>query len=161
MRTLVAAVVGILTALGVGFVLSFRTGFRPVIDLMRRVNRRWLNPAQLKVAGTPGAPASVVHHTGRSTGRAHRTPVGAKPVEDGFIIALPYGHDTDWVRNVLAAGGAVIEHEGEQVPTDDPTLLTAAEANHWFDAATQRLHRVFGVDHVLHVRTAGLDTQTS
>ena len=55
---------------------------------------------------------SVVHHVGRTTGRAYETPIGAVPTDDGFVIALPYGSNTDWLKNVLASGQATIVHDG-------------------------------------------------
>jgi hypothetical protein len=33
-------------------------------------------------------------------------------LREGFLIALTYGHDSEWVRNVLAAGGCEIETRG-------------------------------------------------
>lgn len=156
MRTavMVAAIVaGGLGALAAGFVWSFRTGFRPVLDLVRRMNRRLINPRQLRTAGQPGSDASVVHHVGRTSGRPYRTPVVAKPVPDGFVVALPYGRDADWVRNVVDAAAAEVEHEGRRVAVDRPRFLSSEEANHRFDASEQRTHDLFGLDEFLHLRT--------
>jgi deazaflavin-dependent oxidoreductase (nitroreductase family) len=50
----------------------------------------------------------VLHHTGRRSGRALRTPLNVFKKPDGFVIALTYGPDTDWVKNVLAANGCAI-----------------------------------------------------
>jgi deazaflavin-dependent oxidoreductase (nitroreductase family) len=47
----------------------------------------------------------VVVHTGRRSGREYRTPVNVFRHGDGFVIALTYGPESDWVRNVTAAGG--------------------------------------------------------
>lgn len=157
--TVAATLGGGLAVLAVAFVWSFRTGFRPVLDLVRRMNRRLLNPRQLRTAGQPGAGASVVHHVGRTSGRAYHTPVVAQPVADGFVVALPYGRDADWVRNVVTADRAEVEHEGRRVPVDRPTFLTALDANHHFDGPEQRTHALFGLDDFLHLRTAdGQDT---
>ena len=45
-------------------------------------------------------------HRGRRSGRSYRTPVNIFATPDGYVIALPYGPGSDWVRNVLAAGEA-------------------------------------------------------
>jgi deazaflavin-dependent oxidoreductase (nitroreductase family) len=64
----------------------------------------------------------VVHHHGRRSGKAYRTPVNVFPVSGGFVIALPYGRRTDWVRNVMAAGGCTVETRGRMVACVDPHL---------------------------------------
>src|SRR5689334_2336121 len=48
----------------------------------------------------------IVVHRGRRTGVEYRTPVNVFRTPGGFNIALTYGRDADWVRNVMAAGGA-------------------------------------------------------
>jgi len=49
---------------------------------------------------------AVIHHSGRSTGLPYRTPVYVFTDGQNFFVALTYGPDTDWVRNVLANGGS-------------------------------------------------------
>ncbi len=49
---------------------------------------------------------AVIHHSGRSTGLRYRTPVYVFTDGQSFFVALTYGPDTDWVRNVLANGGS-------------------------------------------------------
>jgi hypothetical protein len=49
---------------------------------------------------------SIVNHVGRTSGRHFRNPVSAFPLGDGYVIAVLYGLESQWVRNVLlrAAG---------------------------------------------------------
>lgn len=149
---------GVLVAAGgvltVGFMWSFRTKFRPVQDAIRRMNRAVLNPRQLRAAGQPGAHASVVNHVGRTSGTRYRTPVVAVPTDDGFVIALPYGPGTDWVRNVVAAGSATIEHDGRTMPVERAELVPADDVNPLFPDREQHIHRRFGVTDFLLVRRA-------
>ncbi|HEX2029081.1 MAG TPA: nitroreductase family deazaflavin-dependent oxidoreductase [Nitriliruptorales bacterium] len=147
------AVVGGLLALGLA--AAFRTRFRPVQDRIRRLNRAATNPRVLATAGQPGASASVVHHVGRTSGTAYRTPVAAMPIEDGFVIALPYGPNADWVKNVLASGSATIEHEGETVQVERREIVSRRDANGLFPAKDQLVHSIFGVDDFLLLRRAG------
>ena len=143
-------VVGVLAVLGLGFVVMMRTRPRALIGPFLRMQRDRLNPRQLEGrAGTAGHWVSVVHHVGRMSGDAYRTPVGVVEVEDGLVIALPYGSGTDWVRNVMVAGAATIEHQGEMVPVDRPKVLPRATANPWFPPSAQRQHRLFGMDEFL------------
>lgn len=147
-KTLAGVVVGIGCISGLlwaAFAWSFRTKFRPVQDRIRRFNRDVTNPRQLRRAGQPGAYASVVHHTGRTTGAAYATPVVAVPTGDGFVIALPYGPEVDWARNVLAAGTATLEHGGHRVAVHRPTLIDRTEADPPFRPKEQRMHRTYGV----------------
>ncbi|BBX27252.1 nitroreductase family deazaflavin-dependent oxidoreductase [Mycolicibacterium alvei] len=58
----------------------------------------------------PWAPGwAVVIHRGRKSGRTFRTPLWAFRRQHGYVIALTYGPQADWVRNVLAAGGCELE----------------------------------------------------
>ncbi|MGY1710060.1 nitroreductase family deazaflavin-dependent oxidoreductase [Geodermatophilus sp. SYSU D00758] len=141
-------------ALAGGFVASFRAGFDPVLTAVRRFNRAVTNPRQLTRAGQPGSRASVVHHAGRTTGTPYRTPVSAVPTPDGFLVALPYGPGADWVRNVRAAGGATVEHEGRTVRVHRPALVGPAEAAPFLSRGDRWVHRLFGVGTFLRVRTA-------
>lgn len=158
MRRQVVTGAGVVAAVGgallVAFAIAFRTKFAPVQDVVRRFNRDVTNPKQLVTAGQPGAYASVVHHVGRGSGTPYRTPVVAVPHDDGFLFALPYGAGADWVRNLLAANGATIDHEGRTTPVDRPALLSRAEANPAFPPREQWMHRLFGVDDFLRVRVA-------
>ncbi len=145
------------------FAWSFRTKFRPVQDRIRRFNRDVTNPRQLQRAGQPGSYASIVHHTGRTTGTAYRTPVVAVPTEDGFVFALPYGPEVDWARNVRAAGTAMLDHDGRRMAVHQPTLVDLRQAAPLFPAKEQRMHRAYGVQDFLRVQVrepapSGADT---
>lgn len=156
MRT-VLRILGGLGILGllalVVFTVSLRTKFRPVQDVIRRFNRDVANPRQLATAGRAGARASVVHHVGRTSGTAYRTPVVAVEVDDGFLFALPYGPGDELVRNVLTAGSATLEHEGRAVAMDHPAIVDQARANPFFARRERLMHRRYGVDEFLHVRS--------
>ena len=52
---------------------------------------------------------AVIVHRGRKSGAEYRTPVNAWLGADDVIVALTYGKDTDWLKNLTAAdGGEVI-----------------------------------------------------
>ena len=46
----------------------------------------------------------VLVHVGRRSGRTYRTPINAFRTRGGYVFALTYGADTDWLRNVRARG---------------------------------------------------------
>lgn len=89
----------------------------------RMAGRRW------------GPPWALVHHTGRRSGKPYTTPVAALTGTPGvFIIGLPWGTQTDWVRNIVAAGGCTLDWRGQKIAVTDPqfvdkdTALAAANA---------------------------------
>jgi deazaflavin-dependent oxidoreductase (nitroreductase family) len=94
---------------------------------MRRVNRAVTNPVVSIFAGLL-PPLAIVHHSGRTSGRAYRTPVVAFPTAKGFVTPLPYGIDTDWCRNVLDAGRCALESRGRRVDIRNPHVADADEA---------------------------------
>jgi deazaflavin-dependent oxidoreductase (nitroreductase family) len=66
---------------------------------------------------------ALVSHVGRRSGRMYRTPVSLFTHGDRYVIALMYGADSQWVRNVLAAGGADIETRGRRLHLVGPELV--------------------------------------
>ena len=149
---LVVALVLVLVVIGVVFFVGMRTGSPFVRGMVRRFNRAWGNPYQMKTAGMPGAYASVIRHVGRTSGRSYGTPVVPFPTDDGFVIALPYGPGTDWLKNVMASGSATIVYEGNTYPVDRPELVPVALAAPSMPAKEQRSLRRFAVDRCLRVR---------
>ena len=130
-----------------------------MLDLQRRLNRRFINPRQMRDAGTPGAYAGIVRHVGRSSGRAYETPVVPIPVDDGFLVVLPYGTRPDWVRNVLAARRAAIVHEGATYEVVEPEVVAVDDAPYDFPPSERRGLRLFGNDRCLVVRRVDTGTR--
>lgn len=86
----------------------------PIPRTVGRWNKAGLNRLTRHVA--PWLPGfGVIVHQGRRTGRRYRTPVNVFPSGDQYVIALTYGPDTDWVKNVLAAGGCMLLTRGRAV----------------------------------------------
>jgi hypothetical protein len=42
---------------------------------------------------------------------------------EGFLIALTYGRESEWVKNVLAAGGCELETHGVRYLLSAPTIV--------------------------------------
>lgn len=101
----------------------------PPMGMARRVarfNKAVTNRVQMLWAPHV-APWAVIVHTGRRSGREYRTPVVAFTRGPQVTIALPYGADTDWVRNLLAAGGGMIVKRGHESRLTDPVVLPSVE----------------------------------
>jgi deazaflavin-dependent oxidoreductase (nitroreductase family) len=98
------------------------------MSLPRRVtgfNRRYLNPLTLRLAGH----GSMVEleHVGRSSGRIYRTPLMAFRDGDTVTIALTYGPQVQWLKNVTAAGGCRMRLGGERLTLGPPHRLDVDE----------------------------------
>jgi hypothetical protein len=129
-------------------------GMRRKSPRVRNVVRRIARASQrftIASAGTPGAYASVVKHVGRTSGRDYETPVRAAATEDGFVITLPYGSNTDWLKNVMHAGSATLVNNGDEANVERPEVVRRDGAFEAFDAKDQRVQRLFGVDEYLRV----------
>jgi deazaflavin-dependent oxidoreductase (nitroreductase family) len=88
-----------------------------------------LNPLIVKFAGRRHfAMAAQIQHVGRRSGKAYVTPATAH-VRGGFIlIALTFGNQSDWSRNVRAAGGCMIRINGGTYLATEPQFLSREEA---------------------------------
>lgn len=150
-RTALALLAGLLT-LGVAWLVGMRNKRSFVVRAQRRVNKAVFNPTQMQTAGRPGAYAAVVRHTGRASGRQYETPVGAEPTDDGFVIALVYGRESDWLQNVLAAGSATIVYEGEDFDVTDPEVVPIDTAIDEFPEGSRSGLRLVGVTDCLRLR---------
>jgi deazaflavin-dependent oxidoreductase (nitroreductase family) len=122
----------------------------PLQNALRRLTRT-TRPLALRSAGKKGSSLAVVRHVGRRSGRTYDTPVTAVAHGESFLIALPYGERTDWLKNVLAAGSAILVTDGQSFQIDKPEVLPIAEATLYFRRREQRLHRRFGVESALRV----------
>jgi deazaflavin-dependent oxidoreductase (nitroreductase family) len=73
-------------------------------------------------------PWAVIVHRGRRSGRRYRTPVFAVR-SDGRLVVVPlYGEQSDWLRNVLAAGRGEVTRLGRTHPLTNPRLVEADRA---------------------------------
>lgn len=140
----------VLTALAAVWFLGMRNKWSPVLDFQRQVNRKVFNPRQMRDAGTPGAYAAVIRHTGRISGTPYETPVVPFPNGDRFVIALPYGTRPDWVKNVMAAGTAELVHEGETIAVGSPVVRSIAPDD--VPEKEQKALRMFGNTECLELR---------
>ncbi len=125
--------------------MTKETPLAPVNCAVRRFNKHVLNPLMLRLSGRKHWYASTIEHTGRRSGKTYRTPVVADPVSGGFLTPLPYGVDTDWLQNTLAAGEAVITHGGNRSAVVHPRLVDSAEAAAVLPARRLRAIRRLGI----------------
>lgn len=65
--------------------------------------RRFANPVLVNLAGYGWF--VELEHVGRKSGTPHRTPLFAFRHGDAMTVALTYGPDVQWLKNLRAAGG--------------------------------------------------------
>lgn len=93
---------------------------------LARFNKRVTNRVQgLWAPYLP--PWAVIVHKGRNSGRSYQNPVLAFRSGDRLAVVLFYGADTDWVRNVLAAGRAEVRRAGSTHTLTNPRVLDPAD----------------------------------
>ena len=69
---------------------------------------------------------STVNHVGRTSGRRFRNPVSAFPL--GYVIAVLYGLESQWVRNVMAAGSFTLRTKGRDHVLERPEIIGPGQA---------------------------------
>jgi deazaflavin-dependent oxidoreductase (nitroreductase family) len=85
-------------------------------------------------ASFPFGPFAIIRHVGRRSGKPYETTIMVWRIGESFVIALTYGPEVDWYRNLLAAGGGkVFWHRrtytiGKPEPIDADAALTAFPA---------------------------------
>jgi len=114
------------------------------------INKRVFNPRAVR-----NEKWQVIQHVGRSSGRSYRTPLEAFQVDDGFVFTLVYGSRSDWVQNVMAAGAAKLEVDGNTVELIDPQIVNAEAAFARLPPDTKRPPRLLRIDEFLVMRRAG------
>jgi deazaflavin-dependent oxidoreductase (nitroreductase family) len=119
MRRLVIGV-GVLGAVGIGSVVMWshdrRVGTRFVNDS--------INPFLVRrgLAGAGQSEIGTLEHLGRRSGTRRLTPVHPVLSGDEVRIVVPLGIQSEWARNVLAAGHCRIQLHDDVLELDQPRL---------------------------------------
>jgi deazaflavin-dependent oxidoreductase (nitroreductase family) len=91
----------------------------------RVVTNRVVGPFAARLPGF-----AIVTHVGRRSGREYSNPVNLFRTGDRYVIALTYGADTQWVRNVLAAGEARVLTRGRTIHLVEPEVVHDPSRSH-------------------------------
>src|SRR5438132_8953880 len=73
-------------------------------------------------------PWAVLLHRGRRSGRLYRTPVLAFRQERTLVIALLYGEESDWLRNLRTSGGGRVVRMGRTFKLHEPRVVETSRA---------------------------------
>src|SRR5262245_66666815 len=81
-------------------------------DRVRVLNKYVTNRVLRGLAHLHRGPFALVRHVGRRSGKPYETVIMVWPTGAGFVIALTYGPNVDWYRNLVAAGGGTVYWHG-------------------------------------------------
>ena len=120
--------------------------------LMMRFRKRWL--AKINIAFTnritrlfagwlPGF--GILTHAGRKSGKVYRTPVNVFRAANGFIVALTYSSQSEWVKNVLTAGGCELRTRGKKYQLSAPKVVRDPSRRR-FPVPVRIVLRIVGAD---------------
>lgn len=113
------------------------------VRMVIRPMTKALNPVIVRFAGRRHFPmAAQIQHVGRRSGKAYVTPATAHVHGDVILIALTFGNQSDWSRNVRAAGGCTIRINGRDYHATNPELLNREDAGDLLKSTFSPVERV-------------------
>jgi deazaflavin-dependent oxidoreductase (nitroreductase family) len=98
--------------------------------LLMRFRKRWLAKINIVLTNRitslfagwlPGF--GILTHVGRKSGKLYRTPVNVFRMPKGFVLALTYSSQSEWVKNVLAASGCELRTRGKKYQLSAPKVV--------------------------------------
>jgi deazaflavin-dependent oxidoreductase (nitroreductase family) len=128
-------------------------GHMPLPHWLTRVNLAFGN--RLLAPFTAYLPGfGVLEHVGRSSGTVRQTPLTIfRRGPDRYVIALTYGTEVQWLRNVLAAGECRVRTRGHWVPFIEPRRFRDP-ARRQVPRAVRPILALLGVTEFLELRRA-------
>lgn len=115
-------------------------------------NRLATNRVVRVIAGRAPTLGLVVHK-GRKSGREYRTPVTVFAHDGGYRIALTYGRNVDWLKNIVSAGDFVLVTRGKTVALTDPVVANDP-ARGWAPAGVRQVLGGIGATDYVQARIA-------
>jgi hypothetical protein len=95
---------------------------------------------------------AVLRHVGRRSGTAYETTIVAFPTAGGFLIPLPFGETTQWLKNLRSTDRAGLRYADREFVIDHPELVDLETAGPdlpgWVRFAAGRV----GIRHFVRVR---------
>lgn len=114
-------------------------------------NKYFLNRVLRVLGYASRGPFAMIRHVGRKSGKAYETPIIVQPIEGGFVIALTYGSEVDWYRNIVAAGHCQILWHRREYTISKIEPMTAEAALPNFSRPEKAILRRVGIQHFIHM----------
>lgn len=98
----------------------------PFPRILTRYMRGYMNKVVLhRLAGH--AAFADLEHVGRRSGMVRHTPVRAFRRRDQVVIGINFGRESDWLKNIQAAGRCRMRLGGEQLELGAPRVVPVKE----------------------------------
>ena len=97
----------------------------PFPRVLSRYTRGRVNTVALRLVGH--AAFADLEHVGRSSGLVRHTPLRAFRGPDKVVIGLNFGPESDWLKNIQAAGRCRMRLAGEQLELGAPSVVPVEE----------------------------------
>jgi F420H(2)-dependent quinone reductase len=114
---------------------------------IRAFNKHYFNRLAGRFAGVSRTPFALIRHVGRRSGKPYETPIIVMPQGNGFVIALTYGPEVDWYRNVQAAGGATLLWHNQEYTLKQPEPLDITTGLSAFPTPFRQILGLLGTQH--------------
>jgi deazaflavin-dependent oxidoreductase (nitroreductase family) len=131
----------------------------PFVRTVMRPMTKKLNPVIGRFAGRKNFHmAAELRHIGRRSGKPYVTPVSARLIGGVAIVPLTFGNQSDWARNVYAAGGCVIRLDGLDYVATDPEFVSRSQAKPQlrtaFNPAQRVMLRMLGIKQFMRLQVS-------
>ncbi len=125
---------------------------------IRTFNKHVTNRLLRRFASCSHGPFAIIGHVGRHSGKPYETVIWVWPTREGFVIALTYGPEVDWYRNMLAAGGGTVFWHRRLFAVGKPEPIDAETALPAFPAPFRLIFRTFGrQEEFVQVKSSGTE----
>ena len=113
-------------------------------DRIRTVNKHVTNRILRGFTSFSHGPFAIIRHIGRRSGKPYETVIWVWKMREGFVIALTYGQEVDWYRNMKAAGGGMVYWHRKLYVVGRPELIDTERALTAFPTFFRLMFRLFG-----------------
>src|SRR5436305_13379899 len=125
---------------------------------IRTFNKYITNPLLRRFANASHGPFAVIRHVGRRSGKPYETTIMVWPLGEGFVIALTYGPEVDWYRNILAAGCCTLRWHGREYTLGKPEPIDVRTALPAFPPFIKMILRIRGTLPFVQVKSASAES---
>jgi deazaflavin-dependent oxidoreductase (nitroreductase family) len=94
-----------------------------MLNCIRVVNKYVTNKVLIHISGKRFGHFAILSHMGRKSGKLYRIPIITEPIQGGFVIALTYGKNVDWYKNVMAKGSCSIRWKNQDYHLINPEFI--------------------------------------
>lgn len=119
---------------------------------IRFFNKYVTNRVLRGLTSLPLGPFGLIRHVGRHSGKPYKTVIMVWPSERGFVMALTYGPQVDWYRNILATGGCTVFWHRRIYAVGKPELIDAKTALPVFPTPFRQILRRIGLQDFVQVK---------